>query len=189
MFGNRINGFFGNNGGSLPTANYGLFAQTANSTPITATTSELSLIDGGVGTLSVPANTFKVGDSFVGSMSGIMSAQNNNTITIRIKTGSVVLANSGALTLNATTNQVWSMYLEFTIRTIGGAGVASICTLGNIHVLKAASGTQQGFGFNTINTTTFDTTIANTLAVTAQWSSTSASNSIYSDLFVLNKSY
>lgn len=189
MFVNNF-GFFGNNGSSsTPTANYGLFAQTASSTPITATTSELTLIDGGVGTLNVPANAFKVGDSFVASLSGIFSAKNNDTITIRVKTGSVILADSGALTLNAATNQVWSLYLEFTIRTIGDAGIASIVTLGNLHVLKQASGTQQGFGFNTINNTTFNTTISNTLAITAQWSSNSATNNIYSDLFVLNKSY
>ena len=42
----------------------GLFSQTGLSTPIVNTTSELSLIDGGVGTLSVPANGFKVGDTF-----------------------------------------------------------------------------------------------------------------------------
>jgi hypothetical protein len=169
--------------------NYGLFAQTSNSTPITATTSELSLIDGGVGTLSVPANGFSVGDSFSANMSGIMSAKNNDSITIRIKSGSVVLAYSGALSMPNITNQVWNLTINFTIRTIGGVNVASIVTLGEMHVLKLASGTQQGFGFNTINNTTFDTTIPNTLSVTAQWSSNSSLNSFYTDLFVLNKIY
>lgn len=167
----------------------GLFAQTANSTAITASTTEGTLIDGGVGTLSVPANLFRVGDSFVVNISGIMSAQNNNTITIRVKTGSVILADSGPLTMPAITNQVWNLNLYFTIRTLGGAGVASIVTLGELHILKLASGTQQGFGFNTINNSTFDTTISNTLDVTAQWSTNNANNSIYSDLCVLTKVY
>jgi len=187
QFGSRVSGFFGN--GLPSTVSRGLFAQTANSTPITATTNEGTLIDGGVGTLSVPANGFSVGDSFTANMSGIMSARNGDTMIIRIKSGSVVLSESAPFTLNATTNQVWSLLVDFTIRTIGGAGVASICTLGQMHVLKEASGTQQGFGFNTINTTTFDTTISNTLNITIQWSSNSASNSIYSDLFVLTKIY
>ena len=169
--------------------NLGLFAQTGNSTPITATTLEGTLIDGGVGTLSVPANGFVVGDSFVASLSGLMSAKNNDTITIRVKSGSVVLADSGALTLPTIANQVWSLGIEFTVRTLGGAGVASIVTLGQLHILKFASGTQEGFGFNSVNTTTFDTTVTNTLNITAEWSSNSASNSIYTDLFVLNKSY
>ncbi len=42
----------------------GLFAQTGNSTIISGTTVESTLINGGVGTLSVPANGFQVGDSF-----------------------------------------------------------------------------------------------------------------------------
>lgn len=176
---------------TLPTnISYGLFAQTGSSTPITATTSPGSLIDGGVGTLTVPANGFSVGDSFTANMSGIMSARNNDTMIITIKTtGGIILSQSDPFTLNATTNQVWSMLIDFTIRQIGGAGVASIVTLGQMHVLKLASGTQQGFGFNTINNTTFDTTISNTLDVTLQWSSNSSSNSIYSDLFVLTKIY
>ncbi len=43
------------------TINYGLFAQTANSTLITNTNAESSLINGGVGTLTIPANGFQVG--------------------------------------------------------------------------------------------------------------------------------
>ena len=40
----------------------GLYAQTALGTAITNTIVETSLIGAGVGTLSVPPNTFKVGD-------------------------------------------------------------------------------------------------------------------------------
>jgi hypothetical protein len=172
-----------------PATNYGLFAQTANSTAITATTSELTLIDGGVGTLSVPANGFKVGDSFRVEMGGVMSAQNNNTLRIRLKSGSVNLGDSGPLTMPAITNQVFMLSVTFTIRSIGAAGVASVVSLAQFHILKLASGTQQGFAWNTVNSTTFDTTISNTLNITGQWSSTNANNSIYSDIFVMNKTY
>lgn len=169
--------------------NYRVFAQTGNSTAITATTTELTLIDGGVGTLTVPANGFQVGDSFTLNMGGVMSAQNGNTITIRLKTGSVSLGSSGAMTMPAITNQVWYLTTNFTIRAIGAAGVASVVVLSQFHILKAASGTQEGFAWNTTNTTTFDTTISNTLSITAQWSSNNASNSIYSDIFTLSKTY
>lgn len=167
--------------------NYGLFAQTSNSTPVTATTVAGSLLGTGIGSLSVPANTFLAGDSFTGNMSGIMSAKNNDTIIIRVLSGSVILAQSTPLVMPNITNQVWNLTLDFTIRTIGGVGVASIVSLGQMHILKLASGTQEGFGFNTINSTTFNTTINNTLSVTAQWSSNSALNSIYTDIFVLTK--
>ena len=171
----------------VPSGNYGLFSQTGNSTPITATTSELTLIDGGVGTLSVPENGFSIGDSFNANMSGFMSAKNNDTLTIRVKTGSVVLAESSPMSMPSITNQVWNLTLSFTVRAIGSVGVASIVTLGEMHVLKLASGTQEGFGFNSTNNSTFDTTTSNTLSITAQWSSNSALNSIYTDIFVLNK--
>lgn len=180
----------------IPATNYGLFAQTANSTPIANTTTETTLINGGVGTLSVPANGFSIGDSFVAIFGGLMSAQNNNTITIRVNainpsypTGSVTLATSGLVTLPQITNQVWNLNLNFTIRSIGGAGVAAIVTLGEYNILKFASGTQEGYGFNAVVNTVFDTTIPNTLDVTAEWGTASVSNSIYSDIFTLNKIY
>lgn len=175
--------------GPVATTNYGLFAQTANSTTITATTSELTLIDGGVGTLTVPANGFSVGDSFRVDMGGVMSAHNNDTIRIRLKAGAIDLGDSGLLTLPQILNQVWALSVTFTVRAIGGAGTASIVSLAQFHILKKASGTQQGFAWNTINSTTFDTTIINTLNITAQFSSTNANNSIYSDIFTLNKTY
>jgi hypothetical protein len=175
--------------GSPSTTNYGLFAQTANSPTLTASTAEATLIDGGAGSLSVPANGFAVGDSFQVSMGGMISAKNNDTITIRLKTGSVILANSGPLTLPVITNQVWYLTAQFTVRSIGAAGVASIVSIAQFHILKAASGTQQGFAWNTVNNTTFDTTISNTLNITGQFSSNSSLNSIYSDLFILNKIY
>lgn len=167
----------------------GVFSQTANSPLITATTTEGTLIDGGVGSLTVPANGFSVGDSFRLDMGGIMSAQNGNTITIRLKTGSVSLGSSGALTMPSITNQVWYLTTSFTIRSIGAAGVASIVSLSQFHILKAASGTQEGFAWNVVNNTTFNTTISNTLDITAQFSSNNANNAIYSDLFTLSKTF
>jgi hypothetical protein len=168
---------------------YGLFAQTGNSTPITNTTVERTLIDSGVGTLSVPANGFKVGDSFRADFAGTLSSLNNAQLTIRVKTGTVVLGTSGAQTLPSTSADVWLLSLNFTVRAIGGPGVSSIVTVGTFYDIKASNNQQQGFSFNTVNNTTFDTTIANTLDVTAQWGAASASNSIYSDIFVLNKIY
>jgi hypothetical protein len=175
--------------GNVPATNYGLFAQTGNSTPVT-NDSQGTLIDGGVGTLIVPPNGFSVGDSFSANFGGLMSCKNNETLTIRIKSGATELSVSPTLQMPGTTNQVWLLTINFTIRAIGPAGTASIVVLAELHVLKQASGTQQGFGWNTIKTTDFDTTISNTLGVTAQWgSNTPAQNSIYSDIFVLNKTY
>jgi hypothetical protein len=172
----------------LPTV-YGLFAQTGNSTPVSATTVETTLIDGGIGTLLVPANGFTLGSSFRADFGGLFSSKNNDTLRIRVKAGSVVLADSSGQTQSTTVNDVWQLSINFTIRKIGGAGVAEIVTLGVFHTTKQSNNTPSGFAFNTVNNTTFDTTASNTLDVTAEWSTNSALNSIYSDIFVLNKIY
>lgn len=173
-----------------PTINYGLFSQTANSTPITGTNVETTLINGGVGTLTVPANGFNVGDSFRAVFGGVMNASNNQTIRIRVKAGSIVLLDSGVQNLtNSIINDVWSLNVDFTIRQLGVAGVASVVSLATFHYTKTNNATVEGFAFNNINNTTFNTTISNTLNVTAQWGSNNAGNSIYSDIFILNKTY
>ena len=167
----------------------GLFAQTGNSTPISGTNVETTLINGGVGTLSVPANGFQVGDSFRAIFGGVLNAANNQTLRIRVKSGSVILLDSGAQSITNITNNVFSLNIDFTIRQLGGAGVASIVSLGTFHYVKTSNGVTEGFAFNVINNTTFDTTINNTLDVTVQWGSNNAGNSIYSDIFILNKTY
>jgi hypothetical protein len=172
-----------------PGTNYGLFAQTANSTPVTATTTETTLINGGVGTLSVPANGFNIGDSFKGVFGGVLTAANNQTIRIKIKTGAVILLDSGLQPITNITNNIFTLNVDFTIRTLGVAGVASIVSLGSFHYSKTSNNAVEGFGFNTVNNTTFNTTVPNTLDVTVQWGSNNAGNSIYSDIFILNKIY
>jgi hypothetical protein len=168
---------------------FGLFAQTGNSVSVSATTVETTIIDGGVGTLTVGANQFQIGDSFRADFGGLLSAKNNDTLRIRVKAGSVILADSGPQTMTTSNNDVWQFSVNFTVRQLGVAGVADIVALGVFHTTKQSNGSQTGFAFNTVNNTTFDTTISNTLNVTAQWSSNSIENSIYSDIFVLNKIY
>ena len=167
----------------------GLFAQTGNSTIITGIT-ESTLINGGVGTLTIPANGFQVGDSFRAIFGGVMNAANNQTIRIRVKAGAITLLDSGVQNLGSSViNDIWSLNIDFTIRQIGLPGVASIVSLGSFHYTKTNNASVQGFGFNVVNNTTFNTTISNTLDVTVQWGSNNAGNNIYSDIFILNKTY
>jgi len=168
----------------------GLFAQTANSTIIAATTVESSLINGGVGTLSVPINGFNVGDSFHVSLGGVMNAANNQTIRIKVKANSEILLDSGVQALtNSIINDIWTLNIDFTIRQVGGPGVAAIASSGRFIYTKTSNNALEGFGVNTINSTTFDTTINNTLDITVQWGSNNAGNSISSDILILNKVY
>lgn len=173
----------------VPGNNYGLFNQTGSSTPIVNTTSELSLIGGGVGTLSVPANGFTKGDAYHAIITGTLSSQNNNNLRIRIKAGSVVLADTGNITMAGATSNGYKLEIYFSLHEIGAAGVADIATAGAFMYTKEASTDFQGINFSTINSTTFDTTINNTLSVTAQWDTANSGNSIYSEIFTLNKTF
>lgn len=172
-----------------PTTNYGLFTQTASSTPVTNTTTELTLIDGGLGTLTVPPNQFVIGDTFKASMYGHISSDNNRTLRIRVKTNSTLLGDTGLITMPQTTNQHWGLEITFTVRQTGAAGVASIVSAAQFTYTKDASNAWEGQDFVTIENTNFNTLVANTLNITAQWGNASTQNSIYSDTFVLYKVY
>lgn len=170
---------------------YGLYAQIADSTIISGTTTESSLVGAGVGTLSIPANGFNVGDSFRGDLGGVISMANNETIRIRVKAADtgMLLADSGVQTIAAISGEVWTLTLNFIIRQIGAAGVASIVTIGKFTYNKTSTSAIQGFTFNSVNDTTFDTTAMSNLIITAQFGTNNAGNSIYSDVFTLNKIY
>ena len=166
-----------------------LYTQTSSSAPITATVAERSLLDGGVGSKIIPANGFQVGDSFSAIFIGHISSANNETLRIRVKAGTLVLADTGAMVLAAAANKHWRLEMFFTVRAIGGASVASIATGGSFTYTKTANLAFEGIGFSDINNTTFDTTVSNELFVTGQWGSTNATNSIYSEIFTLHKTY
>lgn len=165
----------------------GLFAQTANSIPITNTAVETTLLDGGVGSLTIPPDAFQIGDSFVASLGGIISCGNNDTLQIRVKTGSVILGNTGVITMPQCTNQHWDFQIRFTIRSLGGPGVASIASFGQFTYSKDAANVFEGADFSLVENTNFDTTVGNTLEITAQWGSADIQDVIYSENFILTK--
>jgi hypothetical protein len=171
------------------TVNVGLYSQTVSSIPITNTTSETDIINTGVGSLTIPANGFKVGDSFNAKLIGHLSCNSLATIRFRIKAGTIILADTGVIAMSTSTNQHWEMDISFTVRTLGAAGVASIASGGMFSYIKNASNNFEGFDFSIINNTTFDTTTNNTLKITAEWGAASTANSIYSEIFILNKTY
>ena len=169
------------------TSTYGVYSQIANSTPVTATTVSGSLVGAGVGGLSINPNFFQVGDSFYAELGGILNAKSNDDLRITIKSNGIVLADSGFQNMNSVTNGIWTLSLQFTIRSIGGPGIAAISTIGTFTDKKTSNQSVIGFGLNSLNNTTFDTTILNTLDIEAQWNSADPLNSIYSTSFVLSK--
>ena len=171
-------------GGFNPATLYGLYSQTVNSATVTNTIIETSIVGSGVGALSVPANFFTVGDSYHGKIGGVISAQNGDTIEIRIKTGATVLASTGAISLSPVTALGWELELDFTIATIGATG--SICTNGNF-AYNRDTGSLEGFVFQDVQA--IDTTASNTLDITVEWGQAKTQDQIYSANFVLFKTY
>ena len=181
-----VTGLQGNTG---PTGPGGLFVQTISSTAIGATTTELSLIGSGLGSLSIPSNGFSIGDSFNARLIGHVSSATEN-LQIRVKTDyGAVLADTGIIAMDATTSKHWNLDIDFTIRSIGSTGVASIASGGLFSYTKNSGLNFEGVNFSVINNTTFNTTITNSLVITAQWGSNNATNNIYSEIFTLKKTY
>lgn len=165
-----------------------LYAQTLTSATITGT-AETSIVGMGVGGLTVPANTFIVGDSYHAKIGGLLGdTSNGDDVTFNIKAGSTILASTGLFRLDNTQSiasggEGWELELDFTIATIGVTG--SICTNGNFAYTKTGDKKVSGTVFQDVQT--IDTTIINTLDITITWDQTGTE--IYSANFVLYKTF
>jgi hypothetical protein len=95
------------------------------------------------------------------------------------------VADSGVQSLPSVSNEAFDLRVNFTIRAIGAATVASIKSMSSFMIQKSSSGSLEGFEFNNIESTSFDTTLINTLDITAEWGG--AGNSIQSQYFTLHK--
>ena len=172
--------------------NSGFFAQTGDSTTVSGTTDELTLLGSGVGSLSVPANTFQIGDSYALNMGGKLRTNNaGQSITIRVDaiSGSsrVEIATTGVILLdNINALRDFVLEVEFTIRNTGGPGTASLMTSGYFDYVKN-NGDLEGVLFSSLESTNFDTTVTKTLDVTVEWGASSTDNQIYSHIAILRK--
>jgi hypothetical protein len=173
-----------------PPGTNGLYAQTSLGTLITNTTVETSLGGTGVGSLTVPANGFSVGDSFTAKVCGPLSCANNETIHIRVKANGVTIADAGVFQMKIATDKYFELLIDFTVTKIGGAGVAELFTNGQYsYNHNAAGGEIAGNNFALISNTVFNTTVINALSITAEWGSAKTDNKIQSQNFVLTKVY
>ena len=175
--------------GNIPSTSCGLFAQTATGPSVTGI-AEQNIVGTGVGTLSVPPNTFQIGDSFTVAIDGIINCVSSATIHVHVRTTSgVLLADTGAIPLFAATNKAWLLSLYFTIRTLGAPTIASISSGGIFSYIRNGGTQFEGFVLSKINNTDFDTTVTNNLIVTVQFNTANAGNTVQSYNFTLQKVY
>ena len=150
------------------------FTQTADRT-IGNTTTETTMFSTGVGSLSIPANTLVAGRTYRIKLKGYASGTNGDTSTIKVKIGSTELVSSTG-NWQTLTDIGFTLEFDFTCRTTGTTGTVA----GNGFSLVSG-----GQGFSTVSmrallagTDTINTTIANTIDLTYQWSDAKAGNTI-----------
>ena len=147
---------------------------------------ETSLLPSGVGdfvgTLTVPANGFAVGDSFHFVLAGQCIYDTANDITLKLKNGGILAELTMNLENTDAPNTYWELEADFTIRSIGVSGsiVINFDFTFNKRLDKDFKG-QRNVSVSTINTT-----ISNTLDITAEFTGT-ATSSMFAQLGYLKK--
>lgn len=160
---------------------------TAPSSAIANTTTETAFSV----TQPLAANELIVGKTIRVSARGVYGTNSTGTLTIRLKLkiGSVVIADTGAFTLIASqTNRGWDFNVEFTCVVAGAAG--SVEAQGRTYFTSGtlpASATTGTDAENTATIGSIDTTAAQTLSITAQHGAASANNTITLRQFLVER--
>jgi hypothetical protein len=164
--------------------NYAQIVQSATITGLAEASIIATGVGAGVGSLSIPANAFQVGDSFHAKIGGVIDGSNNNDeLIVRVKAGTTVLATTGVIILDQTNTNGWECELDFTIVSIGATG--TIYTNGNFAYTKNVDKKVQGNVFQDVQS--INTIIANTLDITMELNNTNTN--IYSANFVLYRTF
>ncbi len=153
-----------------------MFANTAASSALTASSTETTF---STGTVTLPANNLGAGSVIRFRAQVIATATNStDTLTVKVKIGSTVIATTGAV--DVANNDI--AYIEgcLIVRTAGASGTAVATGV----VGLGAEGTVTAKPFK-LASTTLDTTAAQAVTVSGQWSTTSGSNSCRLDVFTV----
>jgi hypothetical protein len=157
-----------------------IFTQTADKS-VSNTTNETSIVGTGVGGLTLPANFFVAGKTIRVTMSGVYStvAITGDTVTIKVKYGSTVLASKATTALvTGGTNLFWASEVLVTCRTTGATGTVQVS--GGVIYQVAGSATVEDELNNGVSTTTLDTTASGLFDITVTHSAANASNTVKS---------
>lgn len=162
-----------------------VFNQTATASA-TNTAAETTISAPGAGSLSIDANRLAVGSRIKIAGFGVVgTAAGIQTLRIRIKTaGAVVLFDTGAVTIPPSlAGCCFVLEASITARTIGAGGTVK-CN-GRIAIVDAATAAVYGWSGNIAGTVALNTTVDQTLSVTAQWGAADPANAL--DLEQLNE--
>jgi hypothetical protein len=160
-----------------------VFVQTTDSTAVTNTITTTSITTTGGGSVTFAANSFSIGDVIRGKIAGALGVGVVVNLTVDIKLGSVVLASSGAVAMPTITAKQWSLNFDTVVRTTGASGTFNT----NAVLEYQKDGTNESDVSYFQNSVAIDTTAAHDLDVEVTWSVADASNTIDSDMFILEK--
>lgn len=161
----------------IPFVTRALFVQTSTAT-VGNSVAEGTLTAAGTGSLTIPANLLAAGRSLRVRMYGIHSATGNPTIDIKVKLGSTVVLDTGAVNSHVSTNTAFLIDSEITVQSAGAMGT----------VMAQGAYTEFGnaaFGMANTGTQTVNTTGTLVLDITAQWGAQDPANTISATNFVL----
>ncbi len=139
---------------------------------VASTASETTVVGTGEGSLTIQKNSAAVGKTFRVKATGYYSNTGTPTLTLKLKAGSTVLVSTGAITTaTSASNRVFNYEAIVTVYTIGASGtVLGQCDFADNASTIALTATTAAV--------TVDSTANQTLNVTAQWSASSASNTL-----------
>lgn len=155
---------------------------TGDGAALTASTTSTSILPGQA-KITLPANFFdKVGKMVrVRATGRVTTVTTPGTLTLDVRFGSVVVANGGAMTLNATaqTNVTWDLEWILTCRAIGTGTAANMMHVGKFMSRALVGGSAEataGAGTRPLPDTApavgtgFDSTAAQVVDLFATWS-------------------
>ena len=147
--------------------NTSLYVGLSDSATLTGGTEQSLLPATSQGSLTVPANGFKVGDSYSLVMAGeILFGDSGDDFTFKVYQDSVVLGEITVQLEDISTAGVsfWEGEMDFTIRAIGATG----SVVSNIDWTFNKKLTKDFKGSRSVTVTPIDTTTVSTLSVTGQ---------------------
>lgn len=124
----------------------------------------------------IPANSLKVGDSFLINIFGIISNTGTPDSTLSVKIGNTTIMTNTTTMSNLTGNYMSNIKILLTVRSIGING--SIIGQGFSTIVKDATPQSNGLnrGLSMSAPVTINTTIDNALSILYAWGTASASN-------------
>lgn len=151
------------------------------------TTSEGTIIGSGVGSLVLPANFFTSGKVIFFQSSGFFSTTGTPTVRMRVKLNGTTILDTGtsSMSTSGVSNRGFSLEGRIVCRTTGVTG--TIIGSGKTYYSQTSTTTDVNDMVNT-STTTIDTTVTQTVDITFQWGTASASNTLTAVFTELEKS-